>query len=129
MILCAEFTVKPRRLLLAVLLILLLANCSGIGAGVAEAALEKTENEDARQCQVWGKSFAGIDVGLNKSQCKSKVLFVYGVGEHQPGYTQFLKKMTKELNLNIRADGQKNITITAPLLPGKELGNLRVSRL
>lgn len=108
----------------------LLSGCSSIGKGIAEAILEKTEKEDTRVCQVWGKPFTGIDERLAKPKGKTKVLFVHGVGDHIPGYTtEFLEKLAKQLNLNVRSDGQKNIQLSAPLVPGKKLGNLRVTHL
>lgn len=108
----------------------LLSGCTSIGKGVAEAVLEKTENEDTRVCQVWGKPFAGIDAGLLKSKGKTKMLFVHGVGDHVPGYTtEFLEKLAKQLNLNVRSEAQKNIKLSAPLIPGMELGNLRINHL
>ncbi len=67
---------------------------------------------------------------LAKSKGKTKVLFVHGVGDHIPGYTtEFLEKLAKQLNLNVRSEGQKNIQLSAPLFPGKKLGNLRVTHL
>ena len=127
---CSIFSTKTARILSSLSIAVLLSGCSGIGKGVAEALLEKTESEDTRQCQVWGKSFYGIEPGLNKTQGKTKVLFVHGVGDHVPGYTtQFLEKLAKELGLNARSEGQKNITLSAPLVPGQELGNLRVTHL
>ena len=117
--------------LLPILPIMMLINgCSSIGKGITEALLEKSDAVDSRQCQVWGKPFLGLEPGLTKQQGKSKVLFVHGVGDHIPGYTtQFLEKLAKELNLNVRSEGQKNIKLSAPLLPGQELGNLRVTHL
>lgn len=126
----SSFKVKAGWLLSSVAISVLLSGCAGIGKGVAEALLEKSENEDTRLCQVWGKSFTGVESGLIKKQGKTKVLFVHGVGDHVPGYTtQFLEKLAKELNLNMRSEGQKNIALSAPLVPGKELGNLRVTHL
>jgi len=125
-----SFAVKTGWLLSSLSIALLLSGCAGIGKGVAEALLEKTESEDTRQSQVWGKPFTGLEPGLIKKQGKTKVLFVHGVGDHIPGYTtHFLEKLAKELNLNIRSEGQKNINLSAPLLPDKELGNLRVTHL
>lgn len=121
---------KTGYLLSSLSIAMLLSGCSSIGKGIAEAVLEKTESEDTRVCQVWGKPFSGIDANLTKSKGKTKVLFVHGVGDHIPGYTtEFLEKLAKQLNLNARSEGQKNIKLSAPLVPGKELGNLRVTHL
>lgn len=121
---------KTGYLLSSLSIAMLLSGCSSIGKGIAEAVLEKTESEDTRVCQVWGKPFSGIDANLAKSKGKTKVLFVHGVGDHIPGYTtEFLEKLAKQLNLNARSEGQKNIKLSAPLVPGKELGNLRVTHL
>ena len=124
------FTRKSGWLFSSLSLAMLLSGCTSIGKGIAEAVLEKSESEDTRVCQIWGKPFAGIDADLAKSKGKTKVLFVHGVGDHIPGYTtEFLEKLAKQLNLNVRSEGQKNIQLSAPLVPGKKLGNLRVTHL
>ncbi|MGR9085914.1 MAG: hypothetical protein ACU841_02445 [Gammaproteobacteria bacterium] len=124
------FASKSGCLFLTLSWAIFLSACSSIGKGVTEAILEKTEKEDTRVCQVWGKPFAGIDATLAKSKGKTKVLFVHGVGDHIPGYTtEFLEKLAKELNLNARSEEQKNIQLSAPLVPGKKLGNLRVTHI
>ncbi|WP_230874698.1 hypothetical protein [Methylomonas sp. LL1] len=121
---------KTGRLVSVLSVTMLLSGCTGIGKGIAEAILEKSETEDTRQCQVWGQPFTGLEPGLVKKQGKTKVLFVHGVGDHIPGYTtQFLEKLAKDLNLNARSEGQKNIKLSAPLVPDTELGNLRVTHL
>ena len=121
---------KTGRLVSVLSVTMLLSGCTGIGKGIAEAILEKSETEDTRQCQVWGQLFTGLEPGLVKKQGKTKVLFVHGVGDHIPGYTtQFLEKLAKDLNLNARSEGQKNIKLSAPLVPDTELGNLRVTHL
>jgi hypothetical protein len=125
-----RFTVKIRMALSSLAIAMLLSGCASIGKGAAEAVLEKSENEDTRLCQVWGKPFAGIEAEMAKKKGKTKVLFVHGVGDHYPGYTtQFLEKLGKELNLNVRSEGPKNIELNTPLLPGMDLGTLRVSHL
>ncbi|MDD1624197.1 MAG: hypothetical protein LUO94_05475 [Methylococcaceae bacterium] len=124
------FTVKAGWLLSSLSIAMLLSGCASIGKGAAEAVLEKSEKDDTRLCQVWGKPFAGIEADLAKKQGKTKVLFVHGVGDHIAGYTtEFLEKLAKELNLNVRSEGQKNIELNTPLFPGKNLGNLRVTHL
>ncbi|MGR9073498.1 MAG: hypothetical protein ACU833_10585 [Gammaproteobacteria bacterium] len=108
----------------------LLSGCAGLGKGVAEAILDKSEAEDSRICQIWGKPFIGIEAGLTKKKGKTKILMVHGVGDHIPGYTtQFLEKLAKELNLNARSGNYKDIELSTPLLPGKNLGNLRITHL
>jgi hypothetical protein len=117
-------------LLSSISIAILFSGCASIGKGVVEAILEKSDNEDTRQCQVWGKPFAGIEADLAKPPGKTKVLFVHGVGDHFPGYaTQFLEKLAKELSLDVRSETQKNIELISPLIQGKELGNLRVTHL
>ena len=123
-------TVKIEWLLLSFLIVILLSGCASIGKGAAQAVLEKSENEDTRQCQVWGKPFMGIEADLAQKDGETKVLFVHGVGDHIPGYTtEFLEKLAKELNLDARSEGQKNIELNTPLIPGKALGNLRITHL
>jgi hypothetical protein len=123
-------TVKSGLLLIPLTTAMLLSGCASIGKGAAEAVLEKSEKEDTRQCQVWGEPFPGIKADLDKNKGKTKVLFVHGVGDRYPGYTtEFLEKLAKELNLNARSEGQKNIQLTTPLFPDRNLGNLRVTHL
>ena len=77
-----------------------------------------------------GEPFAGIKADLDKNKGTTKVLFVHGVGDRYPGYTtEFLEKLAKELNLDARSEGQKNIQLSTPLFPDKNLGNLRVTHL
>ena len=126
----SKFTVKTGWLLSSLSIAVLLSGCASIGKGAAEAVLEKSEKEDNRQCQVWGKSFSGIDANLSRKNGKTKVLFVHGVGDRTPGYTtQFLEKLAKELGLNARSEEQKNIELNTPVFPDKNLGNLRVTHL
>jgi hypothetical protein len=102
------FTVKSGWLLSSLAIAMLLSGCASIGKGAAEAVLEKSEEEDTRLCQVWGEPFTGIEADLAQKNKKTKVLFVHGVGDHIPGYTtEFLEKLAKELNLNVRSEGQK----------------------
>jgi hypothetical protein len=117
-------------LLSSVSIAILFSGCTSLGKGVAEAILEKSENEDTRLCQVWGKPFAGIDNDSRNMTGKTKVLFIHGVGDHIPGYTtQFLEKLARELSLNVRSESQKNIKLNSPTMPGKDLGNLRIIHL
>lgn len=123
-------TLKPRWLLPSLSIVLLLSGCASIGKGAMEAFLEKSENEDTRQCQVWGQPFTGIQTEIANKNKHTKVLFVHGVGDHIPGYTtEFLEKLAKDLNLNARSAEQKNIGLTTPLLGDKNLGNLRITHL
>ncbi|MDP3009899.1 MAG: hypothetical protein Q8N30_12630 [Methylococcales bacterium] len=125
-----KFIVKTRCLLSSLSIALLLSGCTSLGKGAMEAFLEKSESEDTRQCKVWGQPFKGIEANIAEKNKHTKVLFVHGVGDHIPGYTtEFLEKLAKDLNLNARSAVQKNIELVAPLLPDKNLGNLRVTHL
>lgn len=107
----------------------LLSGCSSFGKGITEAILEKQNNEDTRICEVTGDKFMGLKPQLETAGRKMKVLMVHGVGNHLPGYsTQFLEKLSKELDLTVTAKKEKDIFLTSPKDPTKHLGNLRVNR-
>ncbi len=115
--------------IIALAISLLLGGCSSIGKGIAEAYLEKQDSEDTRICEITGEKFAGIKPQLEVPGRKMKVLMVHGVGNHLPGYsTQFLEKLTKELDLTVTARAHKNIALADPKDPAKHLGNLRINR-
>ncbi len=109
---------------------LVLAGCSSLSKGIAEAVMEKQETVDTRVCQVWGKPFSGLAPHLNVQPGRMKVLMVHGVGDHLAGYsTQFAEKLARELNLPVRASQYKDIALTSRRDTNKNLGNLRISRL
>ncbi len=111
-------------------MVFLVSGCTSFGRGVAEAFLDKEEERDERICQVWGKSFKGLDPWLNNTNGQAKVLMVHGVGNHLPGYsTQLLEKLGVELGLNVVTRHYKDIALTDPLDSTKKLGRLRVNRL
>ena len=112
--------------------VIALSGCVSISKGVTLALLEKSEEPDTRKCEGWGKPFEGIEPGLakEKEKGKTRILMVHGVADHIPGYTtQFQAKLAKELGLKARSASPKNIELENPVFHGKQLGNLRVSRL
>ena len=120
---------KIYRLLLAISVTVLLNGCASFGKGITEAILEKQDSEDTRVCEITGNKFTGLKPQLETPGRKMKVLMVHGVGNHLPGYsTEFLEKLTKELNLTVTTKAYKNITLADPGNPAKHLGNLRINR-
>ena len=117
------------RLFIIAALSLAISGCSGIGRGMVDALLEK-ESEDKRQCDIYGKSFDGVDQTMDKASGVTKLLFVHGVGEHDSGYsTQFMEKLSVELNLNKRESPYKEIALVGPDKNKKTLGTLRIHKL
>lgn len=115
---------------LPLLLTVALSGCSSIGKGIAEAVLEKNDDEDTRVCQVRGKPFVGIAPSLTKKTGKTKVLMVHGVGDRLPGYsTEFLEKLAKELDVTAKSSTYKDIRLVSPVEPEQNLGNLRITQL
>jgi len=115
--------------ILAFSFILLLTGCASVGRGIVEAVMERQDTVDTRLCEITGEKFNGIKPQLEVPDRKMKVLMVHGVGNHLPGYaTQFLEKLTKELDLTVTAKAYKNITLADPKDPTKHLGNLRINR-
>lgn len=108
---------------------ILLSGCTSLGEGMVKAFMEKQSEVDTRICEIWGKAFNGIAPHLSNTKGKMKVLMLHGVGDHLPGYsTQFVEKLTRELDLPLMSAQQKNITLTSRLDNTKNLGNLRVNR-
>ena len=119
-----------KSLALLLFLMLFLAGCSSFGKGIVQGLLDKSEEEDTRACQIWSKGFSGIDVSIDRKEGKTKVLMVHGVGHHLPGYsTILLEKLARELNLPVMESPYKELTLTDPDSPSKNLGNLRLNRL
>jgi hypothetical protein len=107
-----------------------LTGCASFGKSIVETVLEKQQSEDTRVCEIWGKAFTGLAPHLDGRHGKMKVLMVHGVGDHLPGYaTEFLEKLSRELNLTTMSSQHKNITLTDRFNTNKNLGNLRISHL
>ncbi len=109
---------------------LMLSGCASFGEGVAKAFLEKQEEEDLRECKIFGKKFGGMEASFERSQHVVKVLMVHGVGSHIPGYSlQFQEKLAEELDLTKVSGRYKEIMLTHKEFPEQNLGTLRVKRL
>ncbi len=120
---------KNNVVIIFALVSLFISGCSSLGKGVTEAFLEKQEADDTRACEVWGEAFLGLKPHIQRNKGKMKVLMVHGVGDHQPGYaTQFYEKLAQELKLSVTSKTHKNIQLSNPGYPDKELGNLRIIR-
>ncbi|MCK5191332.1 MAG: hypothetical protein KAR12_14900 [Methylococcales bacterium] len=118
------------KFLFIVVVSLTVSGCASFGKGIAEAILEKDENESPLLCEIIGKGFDGITPALIDGEGKTKLLHIHGVGRHVPGYsTVFLEKLAKELDMPVRNSRYKEIQLTHPRFPDKELGVLRIKRL
>jgi hypothetical protein len=107
-----------------------LSGCASFGEGVATGILASSKKEDTRACQVWSKGFEGIDVSLNKTKGKTKVLMVHGVGRHIPGYSTILyENLARELGLTVVDIPPRELTLSNPKNPSENLGTLRLTRL
>ena len=116
-------------LIIFLFITLLIAGCGSISKGITEAIIEKQDADDTRICEVRGQTFHGLKKQLEHSDRKMKVLMVHGVGHHLPGYsTQFMEKLTKQLELPVMAKNQKNIYLSDPKNPDNKLGHLRINR-
>ena len=111
-------------------LIGLLSGCASFGEGVVAGFLASSKKEDTRACKIWSKGFEGIDVSLNKTKGKTKVLMVHGVGRHLPGYSTVLyENLAKELDLSVIDMPPKELTLFNQFNPSQKLGTLRLTRL
>jgi len=117
-------------LLLGLVLMPLLGGCASFGKGIVQGLMENAEKEDLRSCRIWSKGFKGINASIDKTEGKTKVLMVHGVGHHIPGYsTIFIEGLMRELELPVMAMPYKDLTLSDFKAPSKNLGNLRLLRL
>jgi len=121
---------KIQQLVLFILILTLIEGCSSFGKGVVQGLLENAEKEDLRVCRIWSKGFKGINASIDKTEGKTKILMVHGVGHHLPGYsTLLIEGLMKELEMPVITLPQKNLTLADPDAPSTNLGNLRLTRL
>jgi hypothetical protein len=126
-------------------LLLLLAGCQSFARGVTEAVLEGTQGpaEDTRNCEIEGRPFPGIEPYLEAQdklppfteggvddRPEVKVLYVHGIGTHDPGHgTALRQNLANALGLDARAPRPKRIVIAHPQFPNQDLGEINVTRL
>ena len=111
-------------------LAVLLSGCTSFGKGIAEAFLEKQEDQDTRACQIRGEAFPGLEPYVDNEKTTTKVLMVHGVGDRGPGYsTQLMESLAKQLKLDHIGKRTRNFSLTSPMDNSKKLGNLRINRL
>jgi len=121
---------KIQQLVLFILILTFIDGCASFGKGVVQGLLESAEKEDLRVCRIWSKGFKGINASIDKPEGKTKVLMVHGVGHHIPGYsTLLIENLMKALEMSVITLPQKDLTLSDPEAPSKNLGNLRLTRL
>ncbi|MCZ6678105.1 MAG: hypothetical protein O7E52_12730, partial [Candidatus Poribacteria bacterium] len=119
-------------------LLILVAGCGSIAKGIAEAVLERSEKEDTRACHIEGPASQGLEALLRDQEASRvdgkttrtlKVLMVHGIGRHLPGYSgRLTEHLMRELELQVREERDKEITLRDPALGEESLGGLRISR-
>jgi len=121
---------KIKFFFLWIFLIFLLEGCASIGEGIVHGLMDDSQEKDTRACQIWSGGFEGINASIDKTEGKTKVLMVHGVGHHIPGYSTILiENLMRELELPEMATPYKELTLSDPWFPSKNLGNLRLTRL
>ena len=118
--------------------LLLLAGCGSIAKGVTEAMLERSEVEDTRACYIEGPASVGLeellrdqenDRAAGRYSREVKVLMVHGIGRHLPGYSgRLTEHLMRALELDVRSEIRKEISLHDPSIADRPLGNLRITR-
>ena len=121
---------KIKFFFLWIFLIFLLEGCASIGKGIVQGLMDESQKKDTRACRIWSAGFEGINASIDKTEGKTKVLMVHGVGHHIPGYSTILvEHLMRELELPVMAMPYKELTLSDFEAPSKNLGNLRLTRL
>ncbi len=130
---------------IGLLSLVLLGGCESFGRGVTQAVLEGSgqPGHDARQCEIEGRPFPGIEPflvaqknlppfgeGEVGTRPEVKVLYVHGIGTHEPGHGAALRdNLATQLGLEVRAPRPKRIVLTHPKFPDQNLGEINITRL
>ena len=134
---------KLKQCLGIVLLLVQLPGCASFGRGVTEALVntQSAETEDVRNCTVDGEAFSGIAPLLeaqaadpvaagNPDRATTKLVYVHGIGDHQPGHAgELIRSVTASLDLQVRAELVKRIVLAPPDAPARPFGEVNVIRL
>lgn len=134
--------VLPFPALGVLLLALHVSGCASFGRGVTEALIntQSAETVDERSCTVDGEAFSGIAPLLEKQasdpvsarnpdRATTKLVYVHGIGDHQPGHGgELIRSITGALELQVRADLAKRIVLAPPDEPARPFGELNVIR-
>jgi hypothetical protein len=115
---------------LIALILTFVNGCASLGKGIVEGLIENSEQEDLRACRIWSRGFKGINASLDKAKGATKVIMVHGVGHHLPGYSTILiESLMRQLEMPAMTLPLKDLTLSDPEDPSKDLGNLRLFRL
>ena len=123
------------RIVLPLISLLFLGACSSFAKGVTEALLERSEQEDQRECHIEGPSSQGLDHLLDAQEVggegmvrrELKVMMVHGVGNQIPGYSgRLTEHLMAALGLTVRSSERKELELWEPLVSDKPLGRLSV---
>jgi hypothetical protein len=120
---------------------LVLSGCSSFGRGVTEAILDSQsrDTEDTRACDIIGEPFEGIATAVERqsnvaitepSRPTTKVVYVHGIGDHQPGHGgKLLNSLMMALDLEVIAERAKRLELQAPDGVPRDYGEVNVVRL
>lgn len=114
-----------RKIICLGLVLLVLAGCSSIGRGIAEAVLDKKADEGTpKDCLIWSSGFPGLSADKRKT---IKVMMTHGIGAKTPGHsTAFMLALTKLLDFPQMDRDYKEIKLKNPA--GESVGTLRIYR-
>lgn len=125
------------------ILLALLSGCASFGRGMTEAVLDAQarESEDRRACSVDGQAFTGIaptlaqqeshgSLGADSGRPTTKLLYVHGIGDHQPGHGgRLMRSLASTLDLSVRAENFKRIELAPRIGPERPMGEVNVVRM
>ncbi|MCZ6711534.1 MAG: hypothetical protein O7B25_14320 [Gammaproteobacteria bacterium] len=125
------------------MLVLLLSGCASFGRGVTEAIInaQADDTEDVRSCAVEGEAFTGMAPILeaqaadpvsagNPDRATTKLVYVHGIGDHQPGHGgDLMHSLADSLGLSVRAELTKRIVLAPPDKPERPYGEVNIVRM
>jgi len=116
------------------LMFALLGGCASTAEGITRALVDTGKEPAARQCDISGAAFGGLEARLDNdlgelSDQTVRVVLVHGIGTHEAEWSvPIIMRLAAQLKLNSLDKDVKKIQIASSKFAGEQLGWITIRR-